>query len=116
MTNRTRHPPMYCDRDNDVANTYIEYPVLTDANSYVVSGALGRIEKPWIRGRQFETIKDAVVWVEFTFGGYYERIRGAEPDRWAFRVARGSHREYKGGIAVVMVESEPGRKAKFRAV
>lgn len=113
---RTSQPPMYSDNDDSLERTFIDYPVLTSENSYVVSGPLGTMDKPWISGRKFESIDAAIEWVSFTYGGYYERIRGAEPDRWAFRVIKGSHREQREGFRAVMAHPESDGKTKFRAV
>lgn len=116
--NFTGHVPTVYETDENLENTVIEYPNYKPRTTYVVSGPLGLKldEEIEDRGRRFETVKDAERWVIENYGSYIERIRKAEPYRWAFRVRKGSHVNLKRGFKEDMVELEREGKVKFRVV
>lgn len=111
---KSNHPPRYTDMDCYVEVVKYEYPNYNVADTFVISGPLGGENKPWIKGRHFHNWKEAEAYVIKTYGGYYERIRGAEPDRWCFRVGKSDHILQREGFAGVLQDTEDGRRKVYR--
>jgi hypothetical protein len=108
------HPPTIYEPDETLENRNIHYPDYLSSETFVISGPLGVEPKPWIRGRQFDNAAEAEEWVLYTYGEYYEHIKSAMPDRWAYRVKVGSHREQRLGVRGAMEEAVSSGTGKFR--
>jgi hypothetical protein len=91
------------------------YPNYKPDETFVISGPLSVSGiKAGIPGRYFSTIDEAKEWVTETYGGFYEHIVKARPNRWAFRVKKGSHYNVNVGISECMRQTEGGGSVRFR--